>query len=160
MKRANSCRLDDNWGGKKRRLLEKKFKPRGGIQQWHQGELCPIKMEKAWFIKPYNDLPNGYDKTKDVFMHPSSISKYMLSLQEKDVLDFILGDRDKTKPMACRIRVSSFSSRTQTQVVDYLKKLVDHLKSAHVKQVLQQILPCDALWTFLGSPTFKSVEGK
>ena len=130
-----------------------------GAAQWYKGRLCPIRKESAWFIKPQLELPDGYDKSKDVFMYPNYISQYVLPLMEGDKLEFILGDRDKTRPMAQKVRVSQYSPRTCTELNEYIKKLSEELDSPNFKKILVQVLPCSAMWRFLGSPVFKNVPG-
>ena len=105
------------------------------------------------------ELPDGYDKSKDVFMYPNYISEYVLPVVEGDMLDFILGDRDKTKPMAQKIRVSQYSPRTCKELTEYIRKLTEDLDCITFKKALVQILPCAAMWRFLGSPKFKRVQG-
>jgi hypothetical protein len=58
--------------------------------QWFKGRLCPIRKQTAWFIRPMVELPDGYDKSKDVFMYPNYISEYVLPVTVGDMLEFIL----------------------------------------------------------------------
>ncbi len=127
--------------------------------QWYRGRLCPIRKQNAWFMKPMAELPDGYDKSKDVFMYPNYISEYVLPVMEGDMLEFILGDRDKTKPMARKVRVSQYSPRTCKELIEYIRKLTEDLDCVNLKKVLVQVLPCTAMWRFLGSPVFKNVSG-
>ena len=127
--------------------------------QWYKGRLCPIKKQNAWFINPMLELPHGYDKTKDVFMYPNYISKYVLPVVEGDTMEFILGDRDKTKPMAQKVRVSQYSPRTCKELNEYIRKLTKEIDCVNFQNVLVQVLPCTAMWKFLGSPKFKGVQG-
>jgi hypothetical protein len=147
---------------------KKKRPPTLGLKQakgnekdtpWFKGRLCPIKTPKAWFIKPMAELPEGYCKSKDVFMHPNYISEYVLPVTEGDMLEFILGDRDKTRPMAIKVRVSQYSPRTCKELTEYMRKLTKDLDGVQMKNVLVQVLPCTALWRFLGSPVFKKTAG-
>ena len=127
--------------------------------QWHKGRLCPIRKQNAWFIKPMVELPQGYDRSKDVFMYPNYISQYVLPVTEGDTLEFILGDRDKTKPMARKVRVSQYAPRTCKELVKYIRYLMDDLDCVSFRKILVQVLPCTAMWRFLGSPVFKNVQG-
>ena len=122
------------------------------ITKWYEGRLCPIKKDNAWFIRPSDELPPGYEKSKDVFMHPDKISKFVLPVVQNDMLEFLLGERDKTKPMARKVRVSQYSPRTYKDLIEYIRKLNDDLKGVLFENVLTQILPCTAMWRFLGSP--------
>ena len=129
---------------------------KGKDAQWYRGRLCPIRKQNAWFMKPMAELPDGYDKSKDVFMYPDYISQYILPVMEGDMLEFMLGDRDKTRPMARKVRVSQYSPRTCKELIEYIRKLIKNLEN---KKILGQILPCTAMWRFLGSPVFKSTAG-
>ena len=127
--------------------------------QWCRGRLFPIRNQNAWFMKPMAELPDGYDKSKDVFMYPNYISEHVLPVMGGDMLEFILGDRDKTKPMARKVRVSQYSPRTCKELIEYIRKLTEDLDCVNLKKVLVQVLPCTAMWRFLGSPVFKNVSG-
>jgi hypothetical protein len=127
--------------------------------RWLKGRLCPIREQNAWFVNPTTELPDGYCKSKDVFLRPNCISQYVLPVMEGDMLEFILGDRDKTKPMARNVRVSQYTPRTCKELTEYIRKLTKDLDSVHVGKVLVQVLPCTALWRFLGSPEFKRTAG-
>ena len=127
--------------------------------QWYRGRLCPIRKESAWFIKSMVELPEGYAKSKDVFMYPNYISQYVLPVVGGDTLEFILGDRDKSKPMALKVRVSQYSPRTCKELIEYIRSLSGGLDCVSFKKVLVQVLPCTAMWRFLGSPVFKNTSG-
>ena len=129
-------------------------------KQWYRGRLCPNKTKNAWFIKPVVELPNGYDKSKDVFMYPSYISQYVLPVVAGDTLEFILGDRDKTKPMAQKVRVSQYSPRSCEELTGYFRQLMEDLDSVGFQNVLVQVLPCTAMWRFFASPKFTDVQDK
>ena len=132
---------------------------KGKDAQWLKGRLCPIKQKNAWFIRPMTELPKGYCKSKDVFMYPNYISEYVLPVMEGDMLEFILDDRGKTKPMARKVRVSQYSTRTCKELIDYMRELISNLNGANSKKILVHVLPCTALWSFLGSPVFKNTAG-
>ena len=153
--------LHDRMDRKKKRppTLGLKQATKGKDTQWYKGRLCPIRKQNAWFIKPKEELPNGYCKSKDVFMYPNYISQYVLPVMEGDMLEFILGDRDKTKPMAQKVRVSQYTPRTCKELTEYMRKLNEDLDCANFQKVLVQVLPCTAMWRFLGSPMFKAVQG-
>ena len=144
---------------RKRRPPTLGLKAKGARTQWYKGRLCPIRKETAWFIKPLAELPDGYDKTKDVFMYPNYISQFVLPVKEGDMLEFVLGDRDKTKPMAYKVRISQYLPRTYDTLAEYIKKLTKDLNCGNFKNVLIQVLPCTAMWRFLGSPVFKDMKG-
>ena len=160
MKRTypHNGREDCNTKKKKRRQLEGGHNT-GKDTQWLKGRLCPIRKESAWFIKPMVKLPEGYDRSKDVFMYPNYISQYVLPVVGGDTLEFILGDRDKSKPMAREVRVSQYSPRTCKELIEYIKKLTKDLNGTSLKKVFMQVLSCTAMWRFLGSPTFESAAG-
>ena len=120
--------------------------------QWHKGTTCQIRNEKSIFIKPLNNLPDGYKQNKDVYMHSDNISKYVLPLKGGDLMEFVLGDRDKEKPMARKVKVSQYSQRTSKELVDYMKKLSEDLSSTDCKKVLMETLSNLVMWSFLGSP--------
>lgn len=126
-------------------------------KEWLKGRLCPIKKENAWFIEPFAELPNGYDKSKDVFMYPKYISEYILPVKEGDKLEFMLGDRNKTRPMAYKVRIFQYSRRTLEELTEYMQKLIKNLDTKN--EVLVKVLPCTAMWSFLGSPKFKTATG-
>jgi hypothetical protein len=126
---------------------------------WFKGRLCPIRKQTAWFIRPMVELPDGYDKSKDVFMYPNYISEYVLPVTVGDMLEFVLGDRDKTRPMARKVRVSQYAPRTRKELIEYIRTLTEDLDCVHVKKVLVQVMPCTAMWRFLGSPVFKNTAG-
>ena len=166
---------------------KKKRPPTLGLKQakgnerdtpWFKGRLCPIlpvanqaphkteglprrliRKQTACFIKPTVELPEGYCKYKDVRMYPNYISEYVLPVTEGDMLEFVLGDRDKTRPMAIKVRVSQYSPRTCKELTEYMRKLTKDLDGVQMKNVLVQVLPCTALWRFLGSPVFKKTAG-
>ena len=127
--------------------------------QWLKGRLCPIRKETSWFVKPFSELPDGYEKTKDVFLYPNYISKEVLPVAEGDILEFVLGDRDKSRPMAIKVRVCQYSPRFQKDVVKYVRGLNMDLNSAMRRTVLTQVLPCTSMWKYLGSPVFRSNQG-
>ena len=127
--------------------------------QWYRGRLCPVRNENAWFIRPFTELPEGYAENKDVFAYPNYISQHVLPLVEGDMLEFVLGDRDKTRPMAQKVRVSQYTPRTRKDVIKYVRYLTEDLNTANVRKVLVQVLPCTAMWRFLGSPVFKGASG-
>jgi cold shock CspA family protein len=127
--------------------------------QWHKGTLCQIRNEKSIFIKPLNELPEGYKKTKDVYMHSDNISKYVLALKGGDSVEFVLGERDKEKPMARKVKVIQYSKRTSRELLDYINKFTEDLKSADCKKVLMETLSNTVMWSFLGSPAFAKDEG-
>ena len=62
--------------------------------QWHKGRLCAIKNDKTSFIKPFNTLPEGFTN-KDVFLNPDNISRHVLPVKNGDLVEFVLGDRNK-----------------------------------------------------------------
>ena len=127
--------------------------------QWHKGTLCQIRNEKSIFIKPLNELPEGYKKKKDVYMHSDNISKYVLALKGGDSVEFVLGERDKEKPMARKVKVIQYSQRTSRELLDYINKFTEDLKSADCKKVLMETLSNTVMWSFLGSPAFAKDEG-
>ncbi|XP_046847641.1 NFX1-type zinc finger-containing protein 1-like [Xenia sp. Carnegie-2017] len=127
--------------------------------QWLRGRLCPIRKDTAWFVKPFSELPDGYEKTKDVFLYPNYISKEVLPVAEGDILEFILGDRDKSRPMAIKVRVCQYSPRFQKDVIKYVRRLNMDLNSTKCKTILTQVLPCTSMWKYLGSPVFKDGPG-
>ncbi len=127
--------------------------------QWHKGTLCQIRNEKSIFIKPLNELPEGYKKKKDVYMHSDNISKYVLALKGGDSVEFVLGERDKEKPMARKVKVIQYSQRTPRELLDYINKFTEDLKSADCKKVLMETLTNTVMWSFLGSPAFAKDEG-
>ena len=75
------------------------------------------------------------------------------------MLDFVLGDRDKTRPMAHKVRICQYLPRTYKTLAEYIKKLTDDLNCTNFKNVLVQVLPCTAMWKFFGSPVFKDMKG-
>ena len=121
--------------------------------QWHKGTLCTIKTEKSIFIKPLNTLPDGFTH-KDVYLNPGNISQYVLPVKGGDSVEFVLGDRNKARPMARKAKISQYSARTCQELLDYITKLSEDLNSADCKKVLMETLPNTAMWSFLGSPTF------
>ena len=127
--------------------------------KWFKGTLCSVKndttVNKPWFIKPSGSLPEVYNKTKDVYMNRENISQYILPLTRGDSVEFVLGIRDKSKPMAIKVRVSRYSRRSCQELVDYIKSLSEYLNSALFKNVLVEILSNTVMWSFLGSPIFK-----
>jgi cold shock CspA family protein len=126
--------------------------------QWHKGALCPIRSEKSIFIKSLNTLPEGFTQN-DVYLHPDNISKYVLPLKGGDSVEFVLGDRDKEKPMARKVKVIQYSQRTTEELLDYIEKLTEDLKSADCKNVLMETLSSTVMWSFLGSPSFSKDGG-
>ena len=145
--------------GKKRSAPTLGLKAKRTAMQWFRGRLCPIRKENAWFIKPMAELPEGYATNKDVFMYPNYISQHVLPLVEGDMLEFVLGDRDKTRPMAQKVRVSQYTPRTHKSLIEYVSCLTEELNTANVRKVLVQVLPCTAMWRLLGSPVFKGISG-
>ena len=127
---------------------------RGKNSKWYKGKLCPIKNPKAWFIRPETELPHDYCKSKDVFMYPNYVSDHVLPIREGDILEFILGDRDKAKPMAIKVQVFQYLPRTCQELTEYIRKLTND-----VREVLVQVLPYNAMWRFLGSPEFIKETG-
>ena len=124
--------------------------------QWHKGTLCPIRNERSIFIKPLNGLPEEYtcNSNKDVYMHADNISKYVLPLKGGDSVEFVLGDRNKEKPMARKVKVIQYSQRTTEELLEYIEKYTEDLKSTDSKKVLMETLSYTVMWSFLGSPTF------
>ena len=92
-------------------------------------------------------------------MYPDNISKFVLPVVENDMLEFLLGERNKTKPMARKVRVAHYSPRTCSEIIKYIRKLILDLKDVYFEDVLTQVLPCTAMWMFLGSPVFRNKEG-
>ena len=127
--------------------------------QWLKGRLCEIKNEKSLFIKPSNDLPEGFTN-KDVYLNPDNISKYVLPVKGGDLVEFVLGDRNKTKPMARKVKISQYSPRTCQELLNYIEKLSDVLNSDDCKKVLLETLPKISMWSFLGSPVLVTQPGK
>ncbi|XP_046848921.1 NFX1-type zinc finger-containing protein 1-like [Xenia sp. Carnegie-2017] len=127
--------------------------------QWLRGRLCPIRKETAWFVKPFSELPDGYEKRKDVFLYPNYLSKEILPVAGGDILEFILSDRDKSRPMAINVRVCQYSPRFQKDVVKYICRLNEDLNSPKCRTVLTQVLPCTSMWKYLGSPIFRNGPG-
>ena len=154
MKRVHSESDHPTGSVKKKRKLSPSF------AQWYKGKLCPIEEDNpVYHIRPLMELPEGYEKSKNVLMYPDSISEFVLSVAQNDTLEFLLGERDKTKPMARKVRVSQYSSRTCRELIDYIRKLILDLEDVYFKNVLTQVLPCTAMWRFLGSPVFRNKEG-
>ena len=122
-----------------------------GASQWHKGRLCPIGKTEAYFIKPSMALPEGYSAFKDVYMNPKNISKFLLPLKTGDELEFVLGERDKARPMARKVRVSQYSHRTYPVLREYLEKFLVFMKSLDRNQALVETLPSTTMWSFLGS---------
>ena len=128
--------------------------------KWLKGRLCQIKCDKAWYIKPRMELPNGYNTSKDVFLYPDKLAEHILPVMEGDILEFLLGDRDKTRPMARKVHVSQYTQRTCKEIEEYMTKLTKELgTSVNVKEILLQVLPCTAMWNFFGSPVFRHTTG-
>ena len=125
-----------------------------GASQWHKGRLCPIRKTEAYFIKPSMELPEGYSVCKDVYMNPKNISQFLLPLKTGDELEFVLGERDKARPMARKVRVSQYSHRTYPVLKEYLQKFLEFLKSSDRNQALVETLPSTAMWCLLGSVHF------
>ena len=141
---------------KKRKTVRPKRKER---TQWHKGTLCPIRNEKAIFIKPSNGLPEGYNPNKDVFMHSDGVSRYALPLKEGDSVKFVLGDRNKEKPMARKVKLQQYSKRSCQELLEYIAKYTEDLKSPNCKQVLMETLSHTVMWRVLGSPVFERDTG-
>lgn len=156
MKRKSTENEHENGNIRKKRKGTQLKQGKKNIE-WLKGRLCPIESKDAWFIKPFEELPRGYNKFKDVFMYPKYISEYVLTVKAGDKLEFLLGDRNKTKPIAYRVRIFQYSSRTCEELTEYIKKLTKDLESK--KEALMKVLPCTAMWSFLGSPEFKIVTG-
>ena len=127
--------------------------------QWYRGRLRTITIDKGMFIKPFNDIPDGYDATKQVFLHSDKLSKYILPPKEGDIMEFLLDDRDKTKPMAYRARLSQYSPRSYDEVVQCIKKLIMDVNSDICRKMLVETLPNIAMWDFLASPVFIAQTG-
>ncbi len=127
--------------------------------QWHKGKLCPNINEKSIFIEPFNTLPEGYTQ-RDVYTHSDNISKYVLPVKGGDSVEFVLGDRDKARPMARKVKIFQYSPRTCQELLDYIKKFNEDLNSADCKKVLVETLPNTAMWSFLGSPIFAKEIGE
>ena len=148
------------WQAKKKKQKTLGLKAKES-SKWLVGRLCPIKHDTTagkqplWYIKPSVGLPDGYNRTKDVRMNRDNISEYILPLASGDLVEFVLGIRDKSKPMAVKARVFRYSQRTCTVLVDYIENLSACLTSAIFKKVLVEILPNTVMWAFLGSPIFK-----
>ncbi|XP_028410574.1 NFX1-type zinc finger-containing protein 1-like [Dendronephthya gigantea] len=140
---------------KKRRKERKKRKK----TEWRKGTLCPIKNERLLFIKPLNDLPKDYNQSKDVFMHCDGVSKYALPVKEGDSLKFVLGDRDKERPMAWKVKLQQYSKRSCQELLDYIAKYTQDLNSQDCKKVLMETLSHTVMWSVLGSPVFARDEG-
>lgn len=128
--------------------------------EWYRGRLRTITNDKGLFIKPFNNLPDGYDTTKQVFLHHDKISNYILPPKEGDIMEFLLGDRDKTKPIAYQARISQYSPRSYDEIVQYIKRLIMDMNSDICKKVLVEILPNIATWDFLASPVFIAQTGR
>ncbi|XP_028413718.1 NFX1-type zinc finger-containing protein 1-like [Dendronephthya gigantea] len=122
--------------------------------QWHKGTLCPIRNEKSIFIKPRNVLPEEYNQNKDVFMHPDNVSKYVLPLKGGDSVEFVLGERDKERPMARKVKLQQYSKRSCQELLDYIAKYTQDLQSPDCKKVLMETLSNTIMWNFLASPAF------
>ena len=127
--------------------------------QWHKGTLRPITNEKSIFIKPLKTLPKGYTN-KDVYLNPGNISKYALPVKVGDSVEFVLGDRDKARPMARKIKISQYSPRTCQEMLEYITNLTENLESAECKKVLMETLSNTTMWSFLGSPVFENKAGR
>lgn len=125
--------------------------------QWHKGRLCSIT-NKALFIKPTQSLPEEFTD-KDVYLNPDNISKYVLPVKGGDAVEFVLGDRNKARPMARKVKIFQYSQRTSEDLIDYIKKLTENLKSADCRKVLMETLPNTAMWSFFGSPNFTLQAG-
>ena len=111
------------------------------------------------FIKPLNGLPEGYNPNKDVFMHPDNVSRYVLPLKGGDSVEFVLGERDKEKPMARKVKLHQYSKRSCQELLDYIKKYTEDLQSPDCKKVLMESLSYTIMWNFLGSPAFAEDRG-
>ena len=125
--------------------------------QWHKGSLCSIR-DKSVFIKPAQNLPEGYTN-KDVYLNPDNISKYVLPVKGGDAVEFVLGDRNKAKPMARKVKISQYSRRTSAELIEYINILTENLKSSDCRKVLMETLPNTAMWSFFGSPNFMQQAG-
>ena len=156
MKRKYAENEHENGNIRKKRKGEGLKQGKKNIE-WLKGTLCPTESKGAWFIKPFEELPRGYNKFKDVFMYPKYISEYVLTVKAGDKLEFLLGDRDKTRPFAYKVRIFRYSSRTCEELTEYIMKLSKDLETK--KEALMKVLPCTAMWSFLGSPEFKFVTG-
>ena len=128
--------------------------------QWYRGRLCTIKNDKEWFIKPFSNLPYGYETTQEVFMSPDNVSKYVLPAKEGDTVEFLLGDRNRSRPMAHKARIFQYSSRTCDEVLQYMNKLTTDLNSIICKNLFVEILTNTVMWGFLASPVFTTQTGK
>jgi hypothetical protein len=61
--------------------------------------------------------------------------------------------------MARKVKVIQYSQRTTEELLDYIEKLTEDLKSADCKNVLMETLSSTVMWSFLGSPTFAKDGG-
>jgi hypothetical protein len=128
--------------------------------RWYRGRLIKITNDKEWFIKPLNNLPYGYDTTQNVFMSSDNVLKYILPAKVGDTVEFLLGDRNKSKPTARKARISQYCPRTYDEVLQYMNKLIMDLNSNISKNLLVEILPNTAMWSVLASPVFTSQTGR
>jgi len=128
--------------------------------QWHRGILCTIRNDREWFIEPLSNLPYSSETTQEVFMSPDNVSKYVLPAKEGDTVEFLLGDRNKSKPMARKARILQYSLRTCDEVLQYMNKLTTDLNSNICKNLFVEILTNTEMWGFLASPVFATQTGR
>ena len=92
----------------------------------HQGRVTNV-LQTIGFMVPMNDLPSDYPQGESVRFTPKNVKSGGLQIKAGDVLEFILGAKDKSKPWAVSARLTAVSRRSEKEIEDLLKSILKKL---------------------------------
>ena len=127
------------------------------------------------FLKPLMNLPTGYPQDSNVYFVPKNVKSGGVDLIPGDVLEFVLGTHDKSRPFALGVRLKNAmqckARRSEADVEQLLTKIYDHITSNNFQAVnptersseemseesstktnyFLDLVTCEALWELIGN---------
>ena len=152
--------------GKDQKNPKKRINKAAAVHKDHNGPkkgciVARVKatMDKQSFLTPLNPLPPGYTQ-KDIFMLNNKIPTSILPIKKGDLIECVLGTRDKEKPFAMQAKVSAYRLRRSEEEIDdyfrlYRNMLCDKVTS-HAAFV--ETLPATSQWYFLANMASDDAE--
>ena len=104
----------------------------GNFQRLFQGTVVNCA-EFNGFIKAHAVLPQEYNPNKDVFFRLNIVKSGFLGIVAGDKVEFVLGTRDPSKPMAIKVTLIQ-CNRGHLVLEKYLSDIIDRLNELETRK--------------------------
>lgn len=164
-KQEQNAEKDQNEQQKEELVDTKKDKRTTVIKDSYYGEIVTIlenkSNKKGGFIKPSEELPSPYPEDRDVYFHLNTVQSGMLELEVGDMVEFVLGTKDKERPFAYRVKLVECKTRSTESIENYLQHLLNEIQSKveDSTQNISAILSCSTVWKVIGEAVGLSASG-